>query len=64
MDNKQKNNENADSGSRQVECIVSHTEWKRLTNRAINNVSKYFKPKEVQALFDFLETVTDDDLHG
>ena len=38
--------------------------WKRLTANAINKVAQFFKPKEVLTLFDFLETVTKEDLNG
>lgn len=31
-------------------------EWKEETRRQIGLVSQYFKPKEVQTLYDFIET--------
>jgi|GEM_PF-4405739 hypothetical protein len=36
--------------------------WKEMTRRAIFNTAPYFETKEKQVLFDFLETVTEDDL--
>lgn len=37
-------------------------EYQDATRRAINNLAKLFKPKEVQTLLDFLRTVTQEDI--
>ncbi|OGV08678.1 MAG: hypothetical protein A2499_04910 [Stygiobacter sp. RIFOXYC12_FULL_38_8] len=39
------------------------TEWKDATRQAILSTASCFKPKEIDVLFDFLETVTEDDLN-
>lgn len=36
--------------------------YKKITKRAINNMSKHFKTKEIVTLLSFLETVTQDDI--
>lgn len=35
---------------------MNNDEWCKETNRLLGLVAKYFKPKEVQTIFDFIKT--------
>ena len=37
--------------------------YKKITRGAISRVSKFFKPKEIQVLFEFIETIKQEDIN-
>lgn len=37
-------------------------EYKEITRRALGNIAQYLKPKEIQAIYDFIATVTQQDI--
>jgi len=39
-------------------------EWKEATRKAIDGVQKLFNPAELRVIYDFLETVSQDDIDG